>query len=588
MEKDQIEERSVSAIKNEIAKYNMLKPGLETGDKRISWDGYITVFNKNRNKKGWSYDIKVQVKGHEVKKFKKGNITFSIEIEDLKNYQEDGSGTLFFVVYMIDYQTTKIYYANLLPVDLNYILSNIKPNQKTKSIKFRPVCEATQSSLKNICLNFVENSKKQMGTPIMDLEKLSNVARVGFKVTADKDKVFDYILNNDVYSYAYLDDNISKVALPKGEMVMISHTVNADIKVGDEIYYNKYEFQRMKNGEQINIGKGVIFNLNTKKADFKFKGSLSDRIADIEFFLALVNSKKLSINGVVLDFPPYKKDINETKVIIKEWEERLTNLKLIKKTFENFNINFTLDIDKLEEEDINNLYMFVDIFGKDKIVKNKNITKTGLYNIKIAKYKILIWATISKEGIIHCYDYFGDLSDIVNLVLVREGEQPTPEDATSPYLMFTPEDILSSSNLNVESIKKSIEGISRLKKQSQYISNFMLNILNAYDQDTKRKDLLDLSEYICNKLLSYDKKSISYIINKMQIIKRKRELVEEEKAEIYNIKETLKKDSDYNMFQCGIAIVLGNKTDYEYFYNQLNKTQKKDFGKFPIINLIDK
>ena len=84
--------------------------------------GWIyNLFNNGRNKNGWSYDINVQVKGHEVKNFKKGNITFPIEIEDLKNYQKEGSGTLFLVVHMIDYQTTKIYYSNLLPVDLNYI-----------------------------------------------------------------------------------------------------------------------------------------------------------------------------------------------------------------------------------------------------------------------------------------------------------------------------------------------------------------------------------------------------------------------------------------------------------------------------------
>lgn len=264
----------------------------------------------------------------------------------------------------------------------------MKPNQKTKSIKFKPICEETQSSFKNVCLNSVTNSKKQMGTPIMDLEKLNNVTRIGFNVTADKGKLFDYILNNDVYSYAYLNDNISKVALPKGDMVIISNIVNENIKVEDTIYYNKYEVQRTKNGEYINIGKGITFNLNTKKINFNFKGSLEDRITDIEFFLALINYKKISINGIILDFPPYKEDIKEINNIIKEWEKRLTNLKLIKSTFEKFNINFTPDIAKLEDKDKNNLFMFIDTFGKNKPLKNKNIIKTGLYNIKIEKYKI--------------------------------------------------------------------------------------------------------------------------------------------------------------------------------------------------------
>ena len=192
---------------------------------------------------------------------------------------------------------------------------------------------------------------------------------------------------------------------------------------------------------------------------------------------------------------------------------------------------------------------------------------------------------VSKEGIINCYNYFEDLSDIADFVIVKKGEQPTPEHETSPYLMLTPEDILACSNLNTEVIKSSIAAISKFEEQSGYINNFMLNLLNAYDKDTKRKELLNLSEYICDKFLSY-KKSVSDVINKMQIIKRKRDLTEQEITEIYNIKETLEKDDNYNMFQCGIAILLNNKSDYEYFYNKMNKNEKKDFSKFPIVNLL--
>ena len=63
MESDQIEEMAVTLIEKEILKYSNLKPNIPKGDKAISWDGYITVFDgKGRNKEHFEYNINVQLK----------------------------------------------------------------------------------------------------------------------------------------------------------------------------------------------------------------------------------------------------------------------------------------------------------------------------------------------------------------------------------------------------------------------------------------------------------------------------------------------------------------------------------------------
>lgn len=82
------------------------------------------------------------------------------------------------VVDIVDIEHYQIYYANLLPVDLKQILENgkkSKAKKPTKTVKIKPIVEASQSSLKNICLNFIYNSKSQMGIPIKDIEELKNV-----------------------------------------------------------------------------------------------------------------------------------------------------------------------------------------------------------------------------------------------------------------------------------------------------------------------------------------------------------------------------------------------------------------------------
>ena len=74
----------------------------------------------------------------------------------------------------MDVNNYQIYYANLLPVDLKQILENgkdSKAKRPTKTITIKPIVESSPSSLKNICLNFIYNSKSQMGIPIKDIEE---------------------------------------------------------------------------------------------------------------------------------------------------------------------------------------------------------------------------------------------------------------------------------------------------------------------------------------------------------------------------------------------------------------------------------
>lgn len=590
MENDQIEELAVNIIENEILKYSDLKSNITKGDKGISWDGYITIFDgKGRGKDNFEYKIDVQVKGRMVKKIQKGNTKFSIERAHLINYQKQNNGTLLLVVDIVDNLTYQIYYANLLPVDLKQLIENNKSKAKKPkiSILLKPIKESSVSSLKNICRNFALNSKRQMGILIKDLSELKNIDTIEFKVISEKGKLFDYMLNNDVYTYAILKDELkTMVALPKGDFVMVQEKIEKSVEIKDKLYYSSYTLTRQKEHETITMGKGIVFDLDIRKINFNFQGTLQDRITDMEFFIDLIKNKTVTINGATLNLPEYKEDINEENKLIEDYSKKINDLKVLRDKFLELKIDFKEDIDKLDKQSRNNLLLFKKIFCDNIVPTNLNIQQSGVHFIKIGNCSIAVLSQKNKNEELRIYNYFAELKDIISIVIAKEGEKPSTENRTSPYFVMSAENILKFSNFNAEVVFDSINVIPNFENQSDYINAFMLELLKAYDKDNKRKDILGLAEKI-NNLLIQNEISITNQLNKFQIIKRKRDFKQDERNILIDLRNNLEKDDSFNKNQCGIAILLENKNDYEFYYNAMDKETQKEFDTYPIFNLLN-
>ncbi|MEC1540939.1 DUF4365 domain-containing protein [Bacillus subtilis] len=89
---DYYEFKGVQAIQTETLKLgSKLVSKINAGDKEISFDGEIQLYNSAAHTKGTFEEIvKVQVKGTGVEEFSERKTTFSLELEHYKNYLNCG------------------------------------------------------------------------------------------------------------------------------------------------------------------------------------------------------------------------------------------------------------------------------------------------------------------------------------------------------------------------------------------------------------------------------------------------------------------------------------------------------------------
>ena len=569
-----IEKMAVIKVQEEILRNKeYLSEYINSNDKTPMWDGNIYVYNNSKKeKKFYQGKIETQVKGEEVKKIKRGNSKYSIEVETLEAYKKDKKGTLLLVCKFIDVDNYQLYYANLLPIDLDDILRKAQnKNKKGKdkiSIDIKPIRKNAVSSLKNICLNFLRESNKQLNIKIMDINDLKDIKKVNFQVTGiDKEnELIEYMLNNDIYTYAICGDNNEMVALRKSILYSVETKREHSIKINNILYYTSINIMYIKEKEVIKIGKGIT--LDGCKITMTPTGNINERIKDVEFIIDLYKYQKINIDGNEFNFL-----LNSTsrceKNIVQE-KEYLKWLKNVKSVFEKFHIFLDTDLKIFNDEDFKNINILIELCnGNFNNIKTFN----KLYYTKINKYKVIYIIRKRNNGKIDLIDFYSDLSNICKVVLTVKNE----EILVSPYIELTENDLLEHINFNYEVVKKSFDYID-IKAESLIIE-FILNCLRVYDKHNDKK-MLDLALYVNNKLLEKNYSSIN-IINKLQLLKRMRNLETDEIAQLISIRD---KENDKKI-KVGCSILLESNYETDKYFNELSSEEKNEFETFPIFNI---
>ncbi|UXU64264.1 hypothetical protein MUA52_00205 [Staphylococcus agnetis] len=549
---------------------------INSNDTKMSFDGELEVYSSEKlSKENFIGKIQVQVKG-KVESKRGGKVIYrnNVKVSDLKAYQREG-GVYYFVVYLIvenkQVIDKQVYGKQLHQLDLQYLLQK---NQKSVTIKMYEI--DNEEILYNNCINFINEKRKQNQ---VDQIKVKETKDALSYIATPENIVTDYrgLPLNDFYGYINISSSEFEATIPN-ELLSVDKVKRVKKKQikkeGRLLYEGIIGIETSK--ESLSIIIDDIFKIETFESYNKGRYTMLPfnklTIEEESFYIINELSKggKFILDNIQLEIEPFEININEIKKTINKLNIKLSEYNNLLP----YNVNLkSAEFDKQMNE-IEGLLELLEYKNFKKFEMNNN----GFYKIKFCgKFLIL-------------FKYNKSLYNIYSNDFIDEFEASTKEKSVQMPIIytFTRDMIVDVLNFDINIIKEYIE-LDQIASKSdikwEKLNNFALELIAAFDE-TKIIDLLELAEYILNHLLNFDNdKKFMNLINKAQIIKRRKNMVDEKLiSDLIELKDNLIY-IDNKIATLYINVVSGSKHEAKIRYEALNATDLEIFNAYPIFNL---
>lgn len=577
MDKNSIEGNAVDYVSIALRNTNIIDPVISKGDRNLSWDGELFVYNSNKfNKSNLRDVIPVQVKGRTLKKYA---TTHPVEVSDLINFKKK-KRILYFVVQMVKNEH-KIYYIALQLYDIEKLL---KDAGKRKTINLQ-LTELPQhdDKIKSIIISFVKDAEKQSQLipgvfHTSDLRSKTEKLKLSFNLNMSPNfsgaDIYSSINSQKPYVY-YEDENGVEFPVDKFEdaqYLIVGIHNDTPVIIDDELYYDGYDIINDRNGTTIRIGRYISMCVKEHKLTINYRcaGTIRERLSTLSFILAAhkgntlaFGDTKLPINQVLLSEPALK----AIKGTIAFYNDIVT-------LFNHLGINKELDLDNLTQQQTNNLYEFCqsELYGRPVSL---GLREAGQGVLRLHNINIYCFCVKTEAG----NKVFSIFNDKYISFSINVGDKQI---LVSPYLMLaeqSAETFEKIDNINYIDLITSIKKYGIMRETENAHTHLLLKMLLNYDQN-HNANALDACITLASMLYEKNDSDIN-LINLMQTIKRKRQLSKEDVRRLILIKNNSPKAD----IKLACAILLESKLECEQYLSELDPHQKNGILQYPIMNL---
>lgn len=571
-----IEKGAIDTLRRIIRLHDKMNEFLNSNDKEPSWDGNIVIYKNSELKaEDIEYTIQTQVKGkNDERLLKRSRITYPVEYKHLRNYFKNNGIFYFVIAISDDGEKTTIFYNALTTIKLQSILKgteNKKPDQ-TKSIPLVRLKNDDKNELYKILMQFGHDSREvgsgelvKKSISMKDLEKIDSIRMTTF--ASNQDEFLENINSGEVCAFGHIAS--ADIWVPFSYDFQKQIELFACQKITDTFsidgipYYKEFEIRK-------SIGKSVIFefsenlyiDIGVYKIEFKAKTYIDQIVKDVQFLEALKNGKSFYIGDT-------KIGTYENVNFGGDLETTINDFKNIQVAL----IKFNLKLDK----------KFID-FNDEDWKSMDNLVKLSQNGIKPNKQMTwyMWWWQDKVVPFFVALDDDGNVKIENSLYMKYFRIVVSNSDYKVPVFILFKRDIWEKLYDVDESVL--LEEIETSIFNNETEGNFSLlfvEILSAYDENKDEK-YYDVAKLISDKLLNASPDNVYWKINRFQLLKRKRDLSEDELQEL----EDLEKTNNDKKILCAINILLENKRKAKKLLDEMGQEDRELFLTYPIYNLL--
>lgn len=570
-----IEKYAINTLRDIIISHDKMNEYLNENDKTPSWDGEIFLYsNSDLKVKDILYKIPVQVKGmNNEKLLNRNSITYPVKYENLKNYFNAGGVCYFVIIISDDRKKTALFYNMMTPIKIHSYLEETKnkKGKKTKNIPMTRLKNHDSDELYRLLQQFGHDSKEQgSGELVRKAISLKDMKRIdGIKIARNDLNLIDsfqQVKDGEVCLYGHIEDANIWVPFEYEEQrrmkIGTSVIIPGKISVEDKVYYNTYivDFLDGKMNKTI-LSNNVYFD--SHGICFEANGTIEELYNDIKFLKHSNSIGRFYINNEFEFVLPHQMDSTVLN--------KINNYEFLVKAFEYMDIKCTKEISDFDKEDWNAAEILVQLY---------------LRNFQLEED--YIWVFLQWEEkvypLILCRNDDGELT-AENVFIMKSKCVYTDDNGEMyqvPGFIGFKRDVWEKlydvkKEIILEKIEESDFDIFTMEDFGRLCGE----LLAAYDT-TRNEKYYDIAKFVFDKLLEIIPDNEYLKIYKFQILKRKRELVEEELQEL----EKIELNTEDKTLICAVNVLLDNKRKAMNILNSMLEEDKELFMDDPIYNLM--
>ena len=587
-----IEEKALNHFKSFIEDSKVISQFIADNDKEPCWDGHLYLYADGiRDKEHLQGRVPIQIKGTEVGRFVTKKWKFKLEKADLKAYLEEPT---FFIVCQVkkDSKERMLFFRELLPDLVNKLLRDMGKNA-TRMTLFHPLTEDLKE-FEDQLMVFLSNSKKMISFAHSKLLSMEEALKKGIKDFSfiapskytDRLQLMKYLSTHSSYIYAKISKELDvDMPLSNGPGRFIFQLEDdSEVRVGDKVYFKGYH-NEIKDGRIIiKIGNVMTINMPMDNTDMKqatvkltTKAKyLKESINEAEFGVALNDTGVLSIGMLDLQIKLHEKEY------VEELRQKLIRWKELDNVLETLHVTKPFDLTAITDDQGKLIDLLIETVGKGNMV-NLPGQEATLLLLEIGNIKLLLWCAIGKDGMCAIGDFF----DRSIRIAYKISEDETIN--VSPYSYLQLDKLWEKvDNIDFDNIISSAEEAARQHKYCYMMSNYdVLAMITAADAlektDVERskkllEEALKLNDWLIRKEPKDEIRPL-HIINKMQIMKRQRELTADERQ---MLEDMLNDEFAGDMVKAGVYLLLDRQEEFQQLFETMQEDEKKSLKEFPI------